>query len=249
VAKPPKAARNADPKRRPGAPSSDAIAQIESDGRMSRMTVSRLIAGVALLLALFSTSPAARAQQPGEPGVFDYYLLNLSWEPEFCHSRRNANSEECQTGGRGFIVHGLWPQFTRGYPERCSDVEGLADPSSMLDLMPDRRLVRHEWTTHGTCSGLSAADYFAKLRQAYSSIRIPEQLKQPGRGFSITPDDLKQAFVAVNPGLRGEDIGVSCGHNYLTAIEICLDKTSLRPASCGTIRDCHANIIRVTPVE
>jgi ribonuclease T2 len=216
---------------------------------MSRMTVTRLIAVVALLFASLLTSPAARAQQPGEPGVFDYYLLNLSWEPEFCHSRRNANSEECQTGGRGFIVHGLWPQFTRGYPERCSEGEGLADPSSMLDLMPDRRLVRHEWITHGTCSGLSAADYFARLRQAYSSIRIPEQLKQPERGFSITPDDLRQAFVAANPGLRGEDIGVSCGHNYLTAVEICLNRTSLRPVSCGTIRDCHANIIRVTPVE
>jgi ribonuclease T2 len=209
----------------------------------------RMICGAVLLFASCLTSSVTTAQQPSEPGVFDYYLLNLSWEPEFCHSQRNADSQECQTGGRGFIVHGLWPQFTRGYPERCSHANGLADPSSMLDLMPDIGLVRHEWITHGTCSGLSAADYFASLRQAYSSIRIPEQLNQPERGFSITPADLKQAFVAANPGLRSEDVSVSCGHNYLTAVEICLNKASLRPTSCGTVRDCHANIIRVTPVK
>jgi ribonuclease T2 len=209
----------------------------------------RMISGVLLLFASLLISPPAKPQQPSEPGVFDYYLLNLSWEPEFCHSQRNADLTECQTGGRGFIVHGLWPQFTRGYPERCSHADGLADPSSMLDLMPDRGLVRHEWITHGTCSGLSAANYFAKLRQAYTSIKIPGPLKQPETEFSITPFGLKHSFADANPGLRVEDISVSCGHNYLTAIEICLSKDTLRPASCGTVRDCHANMIRVTPVQ
>jgi len=208
-----------------------------------------MVSGVALLFVSLLISLPAAAQQPSEPGVFDYYLLNLSWEPEFCHSQRNAASAECQSGGRGFIVHGLWPQFTKGYPEHCSYANGLADPSSMLDLMPDIGLVRHEWITHGTCSGLSAAEYFAKLRQAYSSVKIPEQMKQPEREFSTTPFGLKHAFADANPGLRIEDISVSCGHNYLTAVEICLSKDSLRAASCGTVRDCHANMIRVTPAK
>jgi ribonuclease T2 len=203
----------------------------------------RIIGAVVLLLL---AAMPAKAQQPG---VFDYYLLNLSWEPEFCHSPRNADTRECEVGGRGFIVHGLWPQFTSGYPEHCSDAAGLPDPSSMLDLMPDTRLVRHEWFTHGTCSGLSPADYFAKLRQAYASINIPEQLKRPQRNFSITPYDLKRALVEANPGLRADDVAVSCGHNFLTAVEICLSKDTLRPVSCGTVRDCRANMIRVAPVR
>jgi len=208
----------------------------------------RAICGVAFLSAFLFCWPA-QAQRSSQPGAFDYYVFNLSWEPEFCHSPRNADSRECQTGGRGFIVHGLWPQFRRGYPERCSDASGLADPSSLLDLMPDAGLVQHEWLTHGTCSGLSADEYFTRIRNAWSSIRIPPQLQQPSRGFSITPSDLKESFVNANAGLRTEDVAVSCGHNYLTAVEICLGKDTLRPEPCGTIRDCHANIIRVAPVR
>lgn len=208
----------------------------------------RTICGVVLLsAALFSWS--AQAQHPSQPGVFDYYLFNLSWEPEFCRSPRNVDSEECRTGGRGFVVHGLWPQFTRGYPQRCSYAPGLTDPSTMLDLMPSTGLVQHEWMTHGTCSGLSADDYFAKLRQARSSITIPSQLRQPAEGFSITPSDLKQSFADANPGLSTDDMAVSCGNNYLTAVEICLGKDTLRPVPCETIRDCHANIVRVAPAR
>jgi ribonuclease T2 len=208
----------------------------------------RNIVRVALVGALLAAGHVA-AQQAGTPGVFDYYLFNLSWEPEFCHSPRNASSEECRTGGRGFIVHGLWPQFTNGYPEHCSNLPGLEDPSAMLDLMPTVWLVQHEWSTHGTCSGLAAEDYFGNIRLALASIKIPKQLAQPARGFPITPSDVKQAFVEANPGLRSEDIGVSCGHNYLTAVEICLSKRELSPIPCGTIRDCRANVIHVAPVR
>lgn len=201
------------------------------------------------LIGFSSFEALSQRGQPSQPGVFDYYLLNLSWEPEFCHSPRNADSQECQTGGRGFILHGLWPQFTNGYPEHCSDAPGPSDSSRMLDLMPATWLVQHEWTTHGTCSGLSADDYFALLRKAYSSVRIPSQLEKPTRGFSITPSDLKQAFVLANPGLRSEDIAVSCGRNYLTAVEVCLSKDGLKPMACGSVRDCRANVIRVAPVR
>src|SRR5277367_4549479 len=204
-----------------------------------------LLAGFLVLL------PSAQAQrgQPSQPGVFDYYLLNLSWEPEFCHSRRNADSEECQAGGRGFVVHGLWPQFTNGYPEHCSNAPGPSDPSRLLDFMPTTWLVQHEWSTHGTCSGLSADDYFSLVRKARASINIPEKLARPSQSFSIMPSDVKQAFVEANPGLGSEDIAVSCGNNYLTAVEFCLSKDSLKPMACSAVRDCRANVIRVAPVR
>jgi ribonuclease T2 len=37
---------------------------------------------------------------------------------------------------------------------------------------------------------------------------------------------------------------VSCGNNYLTAIEVCLDK-SLHPVPCTGIRSCRANTVRI----
>jgi ribonuclease T2 len=204
-----------------------------------------IVVGASVSLSL-ANGHHHRQQQSGQPGVFDFYVLTLSWAPEFCHG--HSDSPECQSGHYGFIVHGLWPQFTHGYPENCSDSRGLSNPSGMLDIMPDERLIQHEWTTHGTCSGLSADEYFKLLRRAYTSIKIPAPLAAPSDGFSITPSELKENFLAANSRLNRDNIAVSCGNNYLTGVYICLMK-DLQPASCGDLLDCRSNDIKVTPVR
>jgi ribonuclease T2 len=212
------------------------------------MKISRTILFLILTICFsrLSLARAHRQRQSGKPGVFDFYVLTLSWSPEFCHS--HSYSPECQSGHHGFIVHGLWPQFTEGYPENCSDAPGPTNPSEMLDIMPDEKLIQHEWTTHGTCSGLSADEYFKLLRRAYTSVKIPPQLAAPSEGSSITPSDLKEKFLEGNRSLSRESIAVSCGNNYLTGMYICLTK-DLQPTSCSTLRDCRANTIKVTPVR
>ena len=190
--------------------------------------------------------PRRESRERGEPGAFDYYVLALSWSPEFCHS--HAESPECASGRFGFVVHGLWPQYADGYPENCSSEPGLADPSAMTDIMPDAGLVAHEWKTHGTCSGLDPEAYFKQVRQAFTSVRIPERLASPGRGFSAAPQELKQEFLDANPRLKEEDLVVSCGNNWLTGISVCMDK-QLQPRACEKLRDCRANSVRVAPVS
>jgi len=118
----------------------------------------------------------------------------------------------------------------------------------MLDIMPDERLIQHEWTTHGTCSGLSAEEYFTLLRRAYTSIKIPAQLAAPAESFTIPPGELKEKLLEVNPRLSRENIAVSCGNNYLTGIYVCLTK-DLQPTTCTDLRDCRANVIKVPPVR
>jgi ribonuclease T2 len=198
------------------------------------------------LCTRLSVARGHRQRQSGTPGVFDFYLLTLSWAPEFCHG--HSDNPECQSGHYGFVVHGLWPQFTHGYPENCSDAPGLSNPSAMLDIMPDENLIQHEWTTHGTCSGLSAGEYFKLLRRAYTSIKIPAQFAAPSEGFSITPSELKEKFLAANSRLNRDNIAVSCGNNYLTGVSVCLTK-GLQPTSCSELRDCRANVIKVPPVR
>ena len=108
-------------------------------------------------------SRRGRPQEQVPPGQFDFYLLNLSWSPEFCAT--HPDSPEC---GRhlGFVVHGLWPQDANGdYPQHCSDARGPGDPQADTDIMPRASLVEHEWQTHGTCSGLGGDDYFAEMHK------------------------------------------------------------------------------------
>lgn len=188
----------------------------------------------------------SREATQGTPGVFDYYLLTLSWSPEFCYS--HPDKPECQSGHHGFVVHGLWPQYVDGYPEHCSTAAGLANPSEMADIMPDAWLVNHEWTTHGTCSGLDAENYFQLLRRAFTSIKVPARLVAPHENFSIPPQEVKQEFVQVNSAFSSNEMTVGCGNNYLTAVSFCMGK-DLKPTACQNLRDCRANVIRVPPVR
>jgi ribonuclease T2 len=205
-----------------------------------------------LLLALLAVGTGyaqhhhSRQAQQGKPGVFDYYLLTISWSPEFCYSHRDK--PECQSGHHGFVVHGLWPQYVDGYPENCSTAPGLSNPAEMADIMPDSGLVAHEWTTHGTCSGLDAEAYFKLLRQAFISVKVPDRFVTAPANFSISPQSVKAAFVQSNPGLSVDKMTVSCGNNYLTAVSFCLTK-DLKSTSCQNLRDCRANVIRVPTVR
>jgi ribonuclease T2 len=189
-------------------------------------------------------SRRGRPEEQAAPGEFDFYLLNLSWSPEFCAT--HGDSPEC---GRnlGFVVHGLWPQDTSGdYPQHCSDAPGPTNPQADTDIMPTASLVEHEWQTHGTCSGLGAADYFAAIHQAYAGVKLPANIGSGGDAGGVTPDELLSRFAAANPGYPAGSFALSCGNNRLTAVEICLGK-DLRPETCQGVRSCRANVVKVTP--
>jgi len=216
-----------------------------------------LIAALMLLLPIAAcksgeragANPASSDERPAiaaGTAPFDYYLLNLSWSPAFCHSHPNA--AECSAHST-FVLHGLWPQnFDGTYPENCSSAPGPADTSSFSDIYPDPGLLQHEWRTHGTCSGLSADAFFKTARTAYRSIVIPQRLQNLSHQASMSPNQIMNLIMEDNPRIPRESLAVSCGNNYLTAVEICLDKT-LHPVQCGLIRSCKAVIIRIPPPQ
>jgi ribonuclease T2 len=215
---------------------------------------------LALLLLLTACSPPPRpapepAPRPHPAGAafalpasdaqnFDYYLLNLSWSPEFCYSHRNA--AECASHPT-FVLHGLWPQNTDGtYPQNCSMTPGPADPSQYSDIYPDPGLLQHEWHTHGTCSGLAPDAFFTAARAAFRSFAVPPTLAQLNRQISLPPAQILDLVTQANPKIPSSSLTLSCGNNYLTAIEICLNKSG-QPTPCGPIRSCRANTIRIPP--
>ncbi|HLY40213.1 MAG TPA: ribonuclease T2 [Terracidiphilus sp.] len=222
------------------------------------MKVQRLVVLFSLLLALAGCKSAGRvhntpAQSSGARGAgasnvssgFDFYLLNLSWSPEFCFSHRDA--AECALHP-GFVLHGLWPENADGtYSEHCSNAPGPSNPSSYNDLYPDPGLLSHEWETHGTCSGLDPDAFFTDARRAFHSIVIPPQFTQLSTQISLSPDQVLESFSAANPAVPSGSFLLSCGHNYLSAVEVCIDK-GLHPITCpSAIHSCRARVIRVTP--
>ena len=187
----------------------------------------------------------------GTPGEFDFYVLALSWSPAYCdEAGRERRSAQCEPGRRlGFTVHGLWPQYERGFPSRCGAERGL--PRAVLDrngdLYPDDGLARHEWRTHGTCSGLPPAAYFDAVRRARDKVAIPDPLVGMERGGETTPANLERAFAAVNPGLRPDMMSVTCGRGALREVRICLDRDLRGFRSCPEVdrASCRFGPIRV----
>jgi ribonuclease T2 len=137
----------------------------------------RIALAVSVLLAAMPRALAEDARQ-NEAGQFDFYVLSLSWSPSFCAAaaeRGSARGPTLQCGARpySFVVHGLWPQYEKGFPEHCQVpaprlYRGIV--SSMLDLMPAPHLIYNEWDKHGTCSGLAPRAYFDTVRKAPDGI-------------------------------------------------------------------------------
>ncbi|MEZ2406735.1 ribonuclease T2 [Bosea sp. OAE752] len=169
-------------------------------------------------------------QRGGAPGDFDFYVLALSWSPGFCEldGDRTRNREQCAGGsGLRFVVHGLWPQYERGFPSDCGPSGRSPSRMAMAEaegVYPTEGLARYEWRKHGTCSGSSPADYFRDARRARDKVVVPPALAKADSDQSWTVLDLERAFVAANPGLRTDMMSVSCKRGVLQEVRICLSK-------------------------
>src|SRR5262245_33662096 len=80
------------------------------------------IARIVLALLAAAVMGSAALAQRGEPGAFDYYVLALSWSPTYCaDGGEERNDPQCTLGQKGrpyaFVLHGLWPQYERGWPQ------------------------------------------------------------------------------------------------------------------------------------
>jgi len=178
------------------------------------------------------TGAFGQERRQAEPGQFDFYVLALSWSPSYCEAsqaRRTRRTRDRQCGGRpfAFVVHGLWPQYERGFPSYCQVPAPRLDRAivgSMLDLMPSPGLIFHEWDEHGTCSGLSPRAYFEIVRKAHATVTVPSEYLDLSRAIAVTPGEVAEAFVKANPGLSRKAMAVSCDGRRLTEIRVCLGK-------------------------
>jgi ribonuclease T2 len=202
-------------------------------------------AAVALAAALLAAG--ARADEAGD---FDYWVLALSWSPSWCAAIGGPDDEQCDPAADfRFVVHGLWPQYERGWPEFCETE--ARDPSrretrAMADLMGSGGLALGQWRKHGRCSGLDPADYFALTREAAGRVRTPRPLATLDRDGAAPPGVIEGAFVEINPGLTREGVTVTCRDGRLAEVRVCLDRDlDFRRCAPDAARDCRAPSVAV----
>src|SRR3954447_18581958 len=219
--------------------------------------ISRCLISLALL-AFSVSAVSAQDRRQNAPGEFDFYVLSLSWSPFYCEEASERGSQgrsQAQCGGRpfSFVVHGLWPQYERGFPEYCQRPSPRLDRNimtSMLDLMPAPGLIFNEWDKHGTCSGLGARAYFESIRKARAAVKIPEEFLQLSEPKTVAPGDLEAAFIKVNPGLSSSAISVICSGRRLSEVRVCLSKDmQFRACEETDRRACRRDEVVMPPVR
>jgi ribonuclease T2 len=209
-----------------------------------------------LVLVLVSAIVGAAASAKGErSGAFDYYVLSLSWSPTWCAIEGDARqSPQCDDSADfGWVMHGLWPQYHRGWPSYCPTTQ--RDPSrgmtrDMADIMGTSGLAWHQWNKHGMCSGLSAADYYALSRAAYAGVVRPQVFRELDRAVKLPASVVEEAFLQANPQLEADMITITCRDGRIQEARICLSRT-LDPVPCGAdvIRDCSLDDALFAPIQ
>lgn len=209
---------------------------------------------LALVAGLVSGTAAAqpREERGASMGRFDFYVLALSWSATFCDlTGKRRNTPQCETGRNpGFVVHGLWPQFERGYPAFCTP-DGRHPTQGAMDIaqrvLPDQGLARHQWRKHGTCSGESPAGYFTATGAARAQISVPKQLAAPKQETRMTIVEIERAFALANPGLRPDMMSVTCKRDMLEEVRICFtrDLRGFRPCEEVSRDSCRVRDVTV----
>ena len=154
--------------------------------------------------------------------------------------------------GVGILSQGLWPERKDGsWPSNCS--EESFDPSVIDELGRERFLQHwpnvkfppsspeyddfwvHEWTKHGTCSGLSQKDYFESALESY--VPTPALVKM-AEGAKVPKKELIAAY-----GGGSNMVALVCdARRYLSEVRVCVGKDAVGKAT-GRI-PCNEGVLR-----
>ncbi len=207
----------------------------------------------AFLILLFSATAAlADGDRAGE---FDYYVLSLSWSPTWCAIEGDARkSPQCDASrDHGWVLHGLWPQYHRGYPSHCQSTErppSRAMTAEMADIMGTSGLAWYQWKKHGTCTGLSAPAYYALSRKAYGAVNRPDVFRKLTKPVTLPARVVEEAFLKANPGWERDMLTITCRDGRIQEARLCLSK-DLTPVPCGrdVVRDCRMKDALFDPIR
>jgi ribonuclease T2 len=206
-----------------------------------------------LLVFLALASPAVAEGE--HAGDFDYYVLSLSWSPNWCALEGDAeDSPQCDADrDLGWVLHGLWPQYEDGWPSFCRT--GERDPTrretaAMADVMGAPGLAWYQWKKHGRCAGLPPEDYFALAREAYGRVNLPDVFMRLDRSVRLPASVVEEAFLEANPDWEPDTVTITCREDRIQEARVCLSK-DLEPRTCGAdvVRDCRMQDALFDPVR
>ena len=169
-------------------------------------------------------------------GDFDYWVMALSWSPDYCATNDYEDEQQCSIGKQlDFVLRGLWPQYDKGYPSFCSNEELSYELKvDYAGLYPNDNLFDHEWEKHGTCTGLTPQDYLEWSETLKETLVIPAVFGSLLEPFRSDAESLSAEFIAVNPEFTEDSFAAYCSGSgrFLKEIFVCYEKNG-QPTDCS----------------
>lgn len=181
------------------------------------------------------------------------YVFAYSWTPEFCYDENYPGCLDPETyWEKYFTVHGLWPQYEdSGYPSFCTDEP--FDPAVPQEVGWDDMTTywpsvqynetdpdydsfwEHEWTKHGTCSGLSQISYFQATINLIKKFGTPSSYTA-AVGSNISATELRNSFGGASKA------SLQCDNQqYVSGVFTCWSKDSNNLP--GSQIDCPPDVV------
>jgi len=173
----------------------------------------------------------------------DLYVFAYEWTPQYCYGQKeykgcNSPNDYWETH---LTIHGLWPEYsTGGYPQTCTTEK--FDPS-IIDKIGRDTLVtywpnvhcevgdadynsfwEHEWSKHGTCSGLSQIQYFNQSLSLLQKLGTPIDLSK-AVGGTLSADQLRKDFGGASK------CSLKCIGNCLSEVYTCWEESNGVPTN------------------
>jgi ribonuclease T2 len=175
------------------------------------------------------------------------YVFAYSWKPGYCYTT-NPEYPGClepkEYWKYNLTIHGLWPQYnTSGYPSYCSNepfdenIPYEIGWDTMTTYFPDVNYDEsssdydsfwdHEWTKHGTCSGLSQYDFFLQTINLSKKYVTPDIIDK----YMNTTDQLSTELLR---GSFGGDsyVALQCTNNIFTEVYTCWTTSTFLQIPC-----------------
>jgi ribonuclease T2 len=189
---------------------------------------------------------------------FDIYLLAQSWQPEFCQGKLNEYpgcQQPVDYWRNHFTLHGLWPELVKGpHPGFCGGedfdskkIESALGIDTLVQYWPDVKHRRtspeypefweHEWTRHGTCSGLDQVTYFScAIKLVQNGAAITPSIVQQNVGKNVSAEKLREGFGGHS------DVVLKCAHGgVLSQVFTCWNKDAKNLPT--TRRECPDHVL------
>jgi len=199
-----------------------------------------------LSLGLLASSIESSYGSFAAPTGDTLYVFAYSWQPEFCYNQNTwpgclAPEDYWRSS---FTIHGLWPQYVAGgYPADCT-TEPLDESTfkaigmeTMTKYWPNVQVAEydadgninpnyysfweHEWSKHGTCSGLTQIDYFNNTIRLTESFVTPPSVQNSIGGAPVDASKIRSEF----GGSNFASLQCTAG-SYLVGVYTCWERDS-----------------------